>query len=78
MNNVTNLDNRVNNGRYSPLTNSQKIDFVEKFDQYLNFHGIFIDLINMEVVMRKLYEEIIKDVAMEISLESKWRKKFSR
>ncbi len=36
MNKVTNFTDRVRNGRYIPLTESQKMDFVEKFDQYLN------------------------------------------
>ena len=36
MNKVTNFNDRVRKGRYIPLTESQKMDFVKKFDQYLN------------------------------------------
>lgn len=36
MNKVTNFNDRVRKGRYIPLAESQKMDFVKKFDQYLN------------------------------------------
>lgn len=36
MNKVTNFTDRVRIGRYIPLTESQKKDFVKKFDRYLN------------------------------------------
>ena len=36
MNSVTNFDDRIRKGKYSPLTENQKIKFVSEFDQYLN------------------------------------------
>ena len=36
MNNVTNFNDRVLKGRYTPLTQSQKLDFAKRFNEYLN------------------------------------------
>ena len=35
MNKVTNFNDRVLSGRYRPLTETERIEFVNKFDEYL-------------------------------------------